>query len=114
MAGTSPECWATGASGLRSVLDLCDCPVCQRAAADGFYTVYAYSPERKKGRAYPTSETLANCRDHFLHARQREIGFLRTASYAEVREQLVQALAQFPAQMSTHLQQWLTALPETS
>jgi len=105
---------AKGIGGLRSVLDLCDCPVCRRAAADGFYTVYAYSKESKKGRAYPTPETLVNCRDHFLHARQREIDFLRAASYAEVREQLVQALAQFPAQMSNHLQQWLAALPKTS
>jgi len=104
---------AKGIGGLRSVLDLCDCPVCQRAAADGFYTVYAYSKASKKGKVYPTPETLANCRDHYLHARQREIDFLTAASYAEVREQLVQALAQFPAQMTTHLQQWLAALPET-
>jgi hypothetical protein len=70
---------AKGIGGLRRVLDLCDCPVCQRAAADGFYTVYAYSKESKKGKPHPAPEIL------------------RTASYAAVREtHLQQWLAVLP------------------
>lgn len=94
----------------RGVLELCTCPTCQRAANEGFYSVYGETKEGKDGRGYPTADVLANCRDHFLFARQRELEYLETASWNETVAQLGKAIKEFPGALSQHLPRWLQAL----